>query len=254
MAKAEGVSRSPLSLVKAATDRVRLPVVYASVGIVVGVLYFGSFLGPAKDALLPAAIGILAAFTVRSLQSIESQTGVGEEGTYPTVLAALPQLETFVSRDREVTDIKVIAATGWTTTRQLLPRLCTESPARHVRVAMHVVDNAGPFKDVYPSHWCEEVDRTLARLQRDYTDPRFELAVSAYTYLPAFHGILINDNFLLIGFFAWDTSSVSPELSGAEQPHRLYRRGDPSSSQLFEVFDAWFRYGPQRLLVTLPSP
>jgi len=119
---------------------------------------------------------------------------------------------------------------------------------------MHVVDNAGPFKDVYPSHWCEEVDRTLARLQRDYTDPRFELAVSAYTYLPTFHGILINDHFLLIGFFAWDTSSVSPELSGAEQPHRLYRRGDPSSSQLFEVFDAWFRYGPQRLLVTLPSP
>jgi len=119
MAKAEGVSRSPLSLVKAATDRLRLPVVYASVGIVVGVLYFGSFLGPAKDALLPAAIGVLAAFTVRSLQSIESQTGVGEEGTYPTVLAALPQLETFVSRDREVTDIKVIAATGWTTTRQL---------------------------------------------------------------------------------------------------------------------------------------
>jgi len=75
---------------------------------------------------------------------------------------------------------------------------------------MHVVDNAGPFKDVYPSHWCEEVDRTLARLQRDYTDPRFELAVSAYTYLPTFHGILINDHFLLIGFFAWDTSSVSP--------------------------------------------
>jgi hypothetical protein len=64
-----------LALVKTWSDRVRLPVVYASVGLVVITLYLGGFLGPAREFLLPAALGVLVAFGIQSLQTIERQTG-----------------------------------------------------------------------------------------------------------------------------------------------------------------------------------
>src|SRR2546425_1205505 len=74
-----------------------------------------------------------------------------------------------------------------------------------------------------------------------------------YRHLTALHGILVNDKYLLLGFFGWDTTGRAPELTGAERPHRLYRREDIASSQLFEMFEEWFRNAPQKVILELPA-
>lgn len=243
----------PMLLLKAAREKLRLPLVYASIAIVVAVLYAGSFMGPLKDILWPAAIGILIAFFIESLQTIEKASIETVQGTFLSAVDAVPQLAERVKHDRDVTDIRVIAATGWTTVRQVLPDICKASPARSIRITLDVIDKDGPFADLFPSHWGEEVGRAVERAHRQYADARFTVTMNAYGYLPAVHGILINNQHLLIGFFGWDTNSGVPELIGAERPHRLYRRDDPSSAQLFEVFDAWFEHGPRKPLAPAAS-
>lgn len=241
-------SSSPMVLLKTVREKLRLPLVYASIAIVVAVLYAGSFLGPLRDILWPAAIGVLLAFFIQSLQTIESASIETVQGTFLSSVDAAPQLAALVRHDRDVTDIRVIAATGWVTVRQVLPVICEASPARSIRIRMDVVDTDGPFAKFFPSYWSEDVGVAVARAFAEYSGPRFDLAINAYTYMPTVHGILVNNQHLLIGFFAWDSSSGSAELTGAERPHRLYRRDDPSSAQLFELFDTWSEHGPRKSL------
>ena len=244
---------SGLALMKAWYDRARLWVVYGSVLLVIAILYLGSFLGPLRDFLLPAALGVLTAFAVQSLQTIERQTGPHtSESEFPLAVTAVPALRQAVAGDRELTDVKIIAATGWTTVRQVLPALCESSPAKTFRISMLVADADGPLRDVYPTHWAGEVQRTLERVRQDLVDPRLQIAVSRYQYLPPLHGMLIDDEYLLVGFFGWASTGGTPELAGAERPHHLYRRGEPASAQLFEIFDEWFVHVPRTEVLRTP--
>jgi hypothetical protein len=238
---------SGLSLMKAWYERARLWVVYGSVLLVIAVLYLGSFLGPVRAFMLPAALGVLTAFGVQSLQTIERQTGPHTSETeFAFAVAAVPALQRVVQGDRQITDLKIIAATGWTTVRQVLPALCESSKATTFRVSMLVADADGPLGDVYPAHWADEVQRTLQRVREDFVDPRLQVSVSQYRYLPPLHGLLLDDEYLLVGFFGWASTGGTPELAGAERPHRLYRRGEPASAQLFEIFDEWFSHVPRQ--------
>lgn len=241
---------SGLALMRTWYDRARLWIVYGSVLLVIAILYLGSFLGPVRTFMLPAALGVLTAFAVQSLQTIERQTGPRTTDTeFALEVAAVPVLQQIVARDREFTDVKVIAATGWTTVRQVLPPLCQSSTASTFRISMLVVDAAGPLADVFPPHWAAEVQRVLDLVRRDLVDPRLQVSVSQYRYPPPLHGLLLNDEYLLVGFFGWASTAGTPELAGAERPHRLYRRGEPASAQLFEIFDEWFVHVPRTEVV-----
>jgi hypothetical protein len=254
MASRPSVKPTGLSLAKAWYDRARLWVVYGSVLLVILVLYLGSFLGPVRTFLLPAALGVLTAFAVQSLQVIERQTGPQvTENEFLNVFAAIPMLRELVEDDREITDVKVIAATGWTTARQVLPAIVDSSKATTIRIALQVIEPSGPLNDAYPKHWAGEVVQSLSRIADDFADPRLTVSVSAYRYLPPVHGLLVNDQHLLVGFFGWASVGGRAELAGAERPHRLYRRGEPASSQLFEIFDEWFQHVPRKGLLTIPS-
>ncbi|MGN6301881.1 MAG: hypothetical protein ACTHN8_12410 [Angustibacter sp.] len=241
---------SGLALMKAWYDRARLWIVYGSVLLVIAILYLGSFLGPVRDFMLPAALGVLTAFAVQSLQTIERQTGPHTSETeFALEVAAVPALQKIVASDREFTDVKIIAATGWTAVREVLPPLCQSSTAPTFRISMLLVDAAGPLAEVYPTHWAAEVQRVLEIVRRDLVDPRLQVSVSQYRYPPPLHGLLLNDEHLLVGFFGWRSGVGAPELAGAERPHRLYRRGDPASAQLFEIFDEWFVHVPRTEVV-----
>ncbi|HEX3005305.1 MAG TPA: hypothetical protein VHO27_13915, partial [Angustibacter sp.] len=96
---------SGLALMKAWYDRARLWIVYGSVLLVIAILYLGSFLGPVRDFMLPAALGVLTAFAVQSLQTIERQTGPHTSETeFALEVAAVPALQKIVASDREYTD------------------------------------------------------------------------------------------------------------------------------------------------------
>lgn len=234
-----------LLLMRTWYDKLRLVIVYGSILFVILILYLGSFLGPARDFLLPAAIGVLTAFAVQTLVTIERQTGqVTADKEFPTVIDAIPALRTLVGSDKEITDVKAIAATGQTTF-EVLGALVSESKAKKVQIQMQVIDNTSPLLEFYPPHWASEVEHVLNRIKTWNPGPPVTLSVNAYVYLPVVHGMLINDKHLLIGFFGW-TSRERPELTGAQRSHHLYRRGDAGSNQFFEIFDEWFQHAPQR--------
>lgn len=238
-------------------ERARLWIVYASILIVVAVLYLGSFLSASwKNILLPAALGVLIAFFVQSLQNIERQSAPSTpEKEYEGVMDAVPELQKIAGRDREVTDVKVIAATGWTTVRDVLPAVCSSSGASSIQIRMHVIEGSGPLRKFYPEHWTDEVKRTVRFIRNRFTDPRLQITVSAYKYPPPVHGLLLNNHFLLIGFFGWTArapGTVSPELTGSQLPHRLYKRGDAAAGQLFDMFEEWFQHVPRTVILDLP--
>jgi hypothetical protein len=236
-----------LALVKTWSERVRLPIVYASVGLVIMTLYLGGFLGPVREFLLPAAMGVLIAFGIQSLQTIERQTGPERIKEFADEETALGELARLVSGDKKVTRVKVIAATGWTTVHRILPALMSQSRSPRVELDMQVIDAEGPLRDAYPRHWAHEAEETLRELDKLSRGGRLTSSVSAYLFLPPIHGILLDDHFLLVGTFGWtEPESGRVELVGAESPHRLYARGDPTSAQLFELFDGWFEHVPSR--------
>ncbi len=244
---------SRLANLKVFAERIRVWAVYAALILILITLYFGGFLGPAKTYLLPASLVLVAAFVIQSIQAIEKSLAADEKpDSYPDMMAAVSALEDLIAADRDVTDLKIIAATGGTSVNLVLPRLCKKTTAKHMRINIHIIDTGGPFSDAYPGHWKHEAAATLDRIREQYVDPRFEVKVSTYRHLPALHGILVNDKSLLLGFFGWDTSGRTPQLTGAERQHRLYRRDDAASSQLFEIFEEWFRNAPQKTILELP--
>lgn len=245
-----GIPRG-LDLMKAWYERARLWVVYAAVLLVIAVLYLGGLLGPARAFLMPAALGILTMFAIQSLQTIERQTGPRTADLeFAHVQAAIPALCAEVCDDREVTDVKVIAATGWTTVREVLPPLLAASRATVVNVSMQVVQPDGPLAAVYPCHWPDEVRRVVTQVAEDWgADPRVHVSIDTMTYVPPVHGLLVDDRTLLVGFFGWTAAGSRPELTGAQRPHTLHRRGDPTSEHLFALFHEWFHHAPHTPLL-----
>ncbi len=182
------LSASHLASLKEFADRIRVWAVYTALVLILITLYFGAFLGPVKTYLLPASLVLVAAFVIQSIQAIEKSLAGDEKlDSYPDMLAAVSVLEDLIVSDRDVTDLKVIAATGGTSVHHVLPRLCKRTTAKHVRINVHIIDTGGPFRDAYPGHWNDEAAATLNRLRQQYVDPRFEVKVSTYKHLPALH-------------------------------------------------------------------
>ncbi len=245
---------SLLARVTLGVQAVRPWFVWSSVAVVVLVWYFGAFLGSLRDVLLPAATGLLIAFAVDSLVRIERSTQAAAGGAdFDGVEKAVPTIADLVRRDRRVTDLKVIAASGRTTVDVVLNAVSKASPAPLIRLCLLVVDADGPFAAAYPAHWAMEVERTHRVLRDNYDNRRFEIEVHKYGYLPTIHGVLVNDRALLFGHFGWDPDKVPRELAGAQRPHHLYARNDPNADQVFEIFDEWFGSSPQVTTLSLPS-
>src|SRR6476469_2526053 len=99
---------SGLALMKSWYERARLWIVYGSVLLVIAILYLGSFLGPVRAFMLPAAVVVLTACAVQSLQTIERQTGPHtSESEFPLAVTAVPALRQAVAGDRELTDVRI---------------------------------------------------------------------------------------------------------------------------------------------------
>jgi len=248
-------TRPSLLWLKVIQDRLAAPVAYSALAFILVVLYFGKLLGPWSSALLPAAITVAVAFVLSTLQAIERKLStIGESVVYADTTSAVAELENIVQRDRELTTIKIIAATGGTTLATILPKLCKASRARMVRIELQVIDQASPFKAYFPSHWATEVQASMERAISEYGDGRYSLKISRYSNLPVVHGIMINDSVLLIGFSGWSRETGTPVLSAGDRPHTLYRRNDSDAAQLFWVFEDWFQFTPRDVVYDSNSP
>lgn len=247
---------SALILMREWYDKARLPIVYISIALMIFVLYLGAFLGSLRDFLLPAAFGVLIAFAVQSLQAIERQTESrsGDE-IYSSVLAAVNALGLSVSlsrhKRRKRVQVKAIAATGWTTVSQILPKIMEIWKSARIELQIQVVDATGPLRDAYPLHWAGEIGQTLRECEELVkNNDRLDIRVTRCRYLPPIHGLLIDEHYLVIGNFGWTRpESGSIKLIGTDAPHHLYRHDDPAASQLFELFEGWFDNVPKEAVL-----
>ena len=235
--------------IKSLQDRIAAPAAYAALLLVLAIMYFGKFLGGWSTALLPAATIVVVTFVISMLQEIERKLStIGESVVYADTVSAIEELQSLVRRDREETSIKIIAATGGTTLSTILPRLCKASQAKVVRIELHVVDRASPFKSHFPSHWCDEVKACTRRAIAEYGAGRYRLKMMSFSNLPLIHGVMINESALLIGFSGWSQEAGAPVLSAGGRPHTLYRRNDSDAAQLFWIFEDWFQFGPKKVI------
>src|SRR6266487_989556 len=113
---------SRLANLKVFAERIRVWAVYAALILILINLYFGGFLFPPQTYLLPAILVLVAAFVIHSIQAIEKSLAADEKpDSYPDMMAAVSALEDLIAADRDVTDLKIIAATGGTSVNLVLP-------------------------------------------------------------------------------------------------------------------------------------
>jgi len=239
-------SRELLRKIPKVYHRAKKWIIYADILFLLVVLYFGEILGPWREKLFAtAALGMLAIFFEILLSVSEMLETKPEAKAYPTIYEALPKIKEIVSRDREITSIKVIAATGGTTVATLLPAIASSSPARKIDVHMGILDPDTPYKEWIPHHWPAESKTTIERVNEEFGG-RISIDLFLFQALPAPHGLLINDEHLFLGFFSWMKVGEKPQLSGAQLPHRYFRRGEPGSSYYFDLFESWFENSPKK--------
>jgi hypothetical protein len=229
----------------------------ASLVVILACFYSGGLLGPYRSYLLPAAVVIVAVYLLDSLNRIEGHLAAQNDiGDFPDVSAAVPRLVELAGKNSKELRLEIIAATGGTTLASVLPRLVSEAGTRQVQIAMHLADPDGPLAEWFPHHWEAETRLTCSRaLQMFRGRGNVSLDIRFYSHLPMLHGILLNRQHLLLGFFGWhEQPGSSPVLSGAQRPHRLYSRSEPSHQQLFAVFEDWLEQDvPTTRCVQIPE-
>lgn len=215
--------------------------------LILVLLYFGEFLGPLRDVLLPAAVVSIVGILLETLQRVEakvSRSARPEE--FPTISEALPMLADIVGEDKHKTTVEIIAATGGTTISTLLPTIVQSSPSPSIEVSLHVADPKGAFTKWCPRHWPQETEMVIERIRSEMSSDRVSFNVFTYETIPALHGVMLNRTHLLLGFFGWRYFSGTTQLSGAERPHRYFSRKEPASEYFFDLFEDWLEHCPCR--------
>jgi hypothetical protein len=229
-------------------------IIYLDLFLILVLLYFGDFLAPLRDILLPTVVVSILAILLETIQSLEagvSKSFVRRE--FPTILEAIPMLCEAVSHDKDRTIVEIIASTGGTTVSSVLPRIMQSSKASIIEISIHLVNPDSVFTNWFPSHWSQEAQVVIERVKSEIRSDRVRLTVYTYDNLPVLHGIMIDKTDLLLGFFGWKHFSGKVQLSGAERPHRYFTRKEVESDYFFDLFEDWLEYSPSQLVYRFPQ-
>lgn len=226
-------------------EKARKWIIIADIVFLGFLFYFGGVLGSLRDKLIPAAALGIIAILFEVLMSISSTLRAEPEtSVFPSLSETLPKIREIVSRDRQKTSIKIMAATGGTTLATILPPIKESSRAQKLEVTIGILDPDTPYKEWIPPHWPLEIKTSIMRLKTDFGDNRTSINTFLFQILPVTHGLLINDDHLFLGFYSW--SAEKCQLGGAELPHRYYQRSKPEHKYYFDLFDSWFQHCPRR--------
>lgn len=215
-------------------------VVYVDIAFLLIVLYFGDILGPWREKLFAtAALGVLA-ILFETLVSLSDNLGTKPETSlFPTISAAFPKIREIVSHDKQVTSVKIIAATGGTTVRIILPEIASSSPARRIEFSIGILDPNNPYKEWTPPYWPQEGKATIERLRMGFENERISINLRLFKTLQVPHGLLINNEHLFLAFFSWTERDEKVQLTSAQLPHHYYHVSNPESAYYFNLFESW---------------
>lgn len=228
-------------------EKVKSWIIYGDIIFLAILFFFGQLFGSWREELfVAAALGILI-ILFEVLMSISSNLRTEPKtSVFSSIYEALPNIKEIVSRDKNVTSVKIIAATGGTTLATILPSIKKDSPAKKIEVAIGVLAPDTQYKKWIPLHWPSESKTNIERLRTEFTDSRTSVNVFQFEILPVTHGLLLNDEHLFLGFYNWVISEDKCQLSGAQLPHYYYHRSKPEHAYYFDLFESWFQYCPRK--------
>lgn len=229
-------------------------IIYSDIFLILVLLYFGDFLGPLREMLLPAAVVSILAILLETLQNLEASISTSlKQREFSTITEAIPMLSDIVSHDKDRTIVDVIASTGGTTIPIILPRIIQSSPAANIEISLHLINPNSNFTQWFPPHWPQEAQLVIERVKTEFKSDRVRIGVYNYDNIPALHGIMVNKAHLLLGFFGWRHFSGKSQLTGAERPHRYFIRKEPNSEYFFDLFEDWLENSPCQLIYRFPE-
>lgn len=228
-------------------EKVKKWVIYVDIIFLAVLFSLGQFFGYWYVELIAAGVFAILLILFEVLLSISSSLQTRPEmSAFPSIYEALPKIKEIVSRDKQTTSVKIIAATGGTTLATILPSIKAASSAQRIEVAIGILDPRTRYKEWIPQHWPSESKTSIARLRTEFNDRRTSVDTFRFEILPVTHGLLINDEHLFLGFYSWTRSDDKRQLSGAQLPHYYYHKSKPEYTYYFDLFDSWFRYCPRR--------
>jgi len=210
--------------------------------------YFEPVLGPYREDLLFGAALTILAILFEILLDISKDLKIKPETIwFPTVVEAIPKIKEIVSHDKQRTDVKIIAVTGATTIESILPPIRSASPAKQILISMGILDSKISKREDFPSHWSSEIDSMPERVKNfKEEDNRVSIDLVHFRMLPVAHGLLINDQHLILGFIGWTRGSEKAELRGGQLPHYYFHKGSPEHEYYFSLFESWFVYAQKK--------
>jgi hypothetical protein len=175
---------------------------------------------------------------------------------YTSMSEATSLLCNIAKKEQEKLSINIIASTGGSTVSTLLPSIVNATNAYRIEISIFLINKSSPIASYYPGHWANETDVILEKIRTEWADYEQKniqsFDVYLYDFLPILHGIMLNDEHLLFGFYSWKHFSGKIQLSGAESQHRYYSmEKQPASHFLFDVFHDWIEHMPCEKIISL---
>lgn len=222
--------------------------VYSLIGISLTFYYLAQLgIAPGFTAsLLPLVVAASFVLLLEVLLSIEQRVrSISAPETFPNLLEAFVRLrELLTKRNRRSREMHVIASTGGSS-YEVISHLAKTSC--NLNIKLLILDEDTPEIDTYASHWkleCKEIKRRIEQLQQD---PRFlergnTIDYRTYRHIPIMKGFLIDDRYLLAGFYLWVQDGMAKQLVGANNPYFYCSTDDPTGESLYPAFKGWFEY------------
>ncbi len=222
--------------------------VYGLIGISL-VFYYLANLGIAPSftaSLLPLAVAASFFLVLEILLSIEQKVrSISAPETFPNLLEAFVRLkELLTKRNRRPREMHVIASTGGSS-YEIVNNLAKIS--RNLNIRLLILDEDTPEIDTYALHWkreCQEIKRKIEQLQQDPNIRGRGITIDFRTYrhIPMMKGFLIDDRYLLAGFYLWAQDGTTKQLVGSDNPYFYCSTDDPTGESLYPAFKGWFEY------------
>jgi hypothetical protein len=234
--------------------RLRPSVAMACLILALVFVYGRDVLAPIAPQLLPVVIGIFAFINFETLLELVGDGETRPPWEYRTLSDAVPRMTELVAGEPDHVRLGILAASGYSTMKDVLPRLLDAAKSDRIRAEVSVVARTTAVRDHLPPNWEFESATVVKDLYALCARRRnVDAEIREYDHLPCIHGVLINESHLFIGFAGWRSKLEGKEFSAGNRPHRYFFKTDPGAKHYFFLFNDWYNNAPSSVAAKAPQ-
>jgi hypothetical protein len=132
---------------------------------------------------------------------------------------------------------------AWNVLSIALERVLPESLASKVYIQVAMLDSAWEdFQSINP-RWASQAD-TVCRQIEDFQqkpfvrDKGYTIEVQRYAHMPCVHGLLVNEQYLIMGNCSWENGV----MEAGTRPYEFFDSNDAYGRSRISLFKGWFDY------------